>query len=104
MTCTPHPPQRDVAKLSESSRAIAEFLDWAEQKMGLVLCEAYQPKYAWYRPTATSREELLTDFLSPESMAGEPARQSPPPPPENGTAPSTGHGRPSRRAMLQKSK
>jgi len=103
MTRTQRPSQQEVAKLGESSRAIGEFLDWAEQEMELVLCEAYQPKYAWYRPTTNSREKLLTEFLARESMAGEPARQSPALP-DNGTAPSSGHGRPSRRAMLRKSK
>jgi hypothetical protein len=104
MTRIQHPSQQELAKFAESSRAIGEFLKWVEQKKGLLLCGAYKPKYAWYTPTATSHEELLTDFLARESMAREPARPAPVKLPDSRTATTTSHGRPSRRAMLVQGK
>jgi len=100
MTRIQHPSQQELAKFGESSHAIAEFLEWVEQKKGLLLCGAYKPKYAWYTPTATSYQELLAEFLARETMAREPTGPAPELPPASRTAATAGYGRPSRRAML----
>lgn len=100
MTRIQHLSQQELAKFGESSHVIGEFLDWVEQKKGLLLCGAYKPKYAWYTPTATSREELLTEFLAREAIAREPAGPAPGKLPGSRTATTAGYGRPSRRAML----
>jgi len=100
MTRIQHPSQQELAKFGESSHAIAEFLEWVEQKKWLLLCGAYKPKYAWYTPTATSREELLTEFLAREAVAREPVGCAPGKLPDSRTAATAGYGRPSRRAML----
>jgi len=85
-----HPQQENPAKIGDPSRVIADFLAWAEQQRGLALCTAYKPKYAWYTPTAIPLETLLADFCAhrPE------ARNT------DVRAVGSGHGRPSRRAML----
>lgn len=100
MTLIQPPSQQEPAKFGESSHAIEEFLEWAERKKGLLLCSAYKPKYAWYTPTATSCEDLLTEFIATKSKAREPAHPALAKIADSHAAAPAGYGRPSRRAML----
>jgi hypothetical protein len=83
--------QENLARIGDPSRVISDFLAWAEQQRGLALCKAYKPKYAWYTPTATPLETLLADF-----GAQHPAARNA----DSRPVSTSGHGRPSRRAML----
>jgi hypothetical protein len=94
------PPQQKPAKFGELSHAIEEFLEWAEQKKGLLLCSAYKPKYAWYTPAGASCQDLLTEFLAIESKPSEPAAPAQDQITNSRTATPVGYGWPSRRAML----
>lgn len=42
---------------------LRDFLEWAEREKGLVLCEAYKPKYDWYTPIAYHSRSLVEKFL-----------------------------------------
>ena len=45
------------------SQLLRDFLEWAQQEKGLVLCEAYKPKYDWYTPIAYHSRILVEKFL-----------------------------------------
>lgn len=85
-----HRQPETLAKIRDPSQVIADFLAWAGQQRGLALCAPYKPKYAWYTPTATPLETLLADFRAHQPEARN----------TDVRAAGSGHGRPSRRAML----
>lgn len=47
----------------EKMRMLLEFLQWLEQTQGLVLCQAYKPKYDWYTPSGACTRDLASAFL-----------------------------------------
>ena len=51
---------------------LCDFLEWAQREQGLVLCEAYKPKYDWYTPIAYHSRILVEKFLD-GGMRAQPA-------------------------------
>ena len=45
-----YPLNNKFERVSDLTHAIASFLEWAEEKKGLILCEPYKPQYSWYSP------------------------------------------------------
>jgi hypothetical protein len=52
------PPGRD--KLAET---MLEFPLWIESSRGLLLCQAFKPRYDWYIPALANKAELTREFL-----------------------------------------
>ena len=63
MSDTQYPLNNKLERVSDLTHAIASFLEWAEKRKGLSLCEPYKPQYSWYVPIHISKEQLLLEFF-----------------------------------------
>ena len=48
---------------TDMPQLLCDFLEWAQQEKGFVLCEAYKPKYDWYTPIHYHSRILVEKFL-----------------------------------------
>jgi len=63
MSGSKYPLNNKFERVSDLTHTIASFLEWAETRKGLSLCEPYKPQYSWYTPIHTSKEQLLLEFF-----------------------------------------